>query len=102
MMISPPDAEQADLDAVEALVRAAGTSFFRGMRVLPPDRRAAMYAIYAFCRMVDDIADEAGAFEQKLPRLIGWRMRIAGLDAGHSHGPGTRVLAAAAGRFGLR
>ena len=51
-------AAQADLDAVEAIVRAAGTSFYRGMRVLPPDRRHAMYAIYAFCRMVDDIADE--------------------------------------------
>ena len=36
----------------------AGTSFYHGMRILPPDRRAAMYAIYAFCRIVDDIADD--------------------------------------------
>ena len=42
-------------------MRAAGTSFYHGMRVLPPDRRQAMYAIYAFCRIVDDIADEHGA-----------------------------------------
>ena len=41
-------------------MRAAGTSFYRGMRVLSPDRRQAMYAIYAFCRIVDDIADEPG------------------------------------------
>ena len=35
------------------------------MRVLPPDRRHAMYAIYAFCRIVDDIADEDGDFATK-------------------------------------
>ena len=66
--MTPLNAAQADLDAVEAIVRAAGTSFYRGMRVLPPDRRHAMYAIYAFCRMVDDIADEDGDFAAKLPR----------------------------------
>ena len=54
------DAAPADLEAVEAMVRAAGTSFYRGMAVLPPARRQAMYAIYAFCRIVDDIADDAG------------------------------------------
>ena len=59
--------------AVEAIVRAAGTSFYRGMRVLPADRRHAMYAIYAFCRMVDDIVDEDGAFADKQPRLAAWR-----------------------------
>ena len=57
---APLGAAPEDLVAVEAIVRAAGTSFYRGMRVLPPDRRHAMYAIYAFCRIVDDIADEAG------------------------------------------
>ena len=55
-----PGAAPEDLQAVETIVRAAGTSFYRGMRVLPPDRRHAMYAIYAFCRIVDDIADEPG------------------------------------------
>ncbi len=30
------------------------------MRLLPPAERAAMFAIYAFCRVVDDIADEPG------------------------------------------
>src|ERR1039458_10279306 len=54
--VTPLGATQADLDAVEAIVRSAGTSFYRGMRVLPPDRRHAMYAIYAFCRVVDHLA----------------------------------------------
>ncbi|HEX4173443.1 MAG TPA: presqualene diphosphate synthase HpnD [Acetobacteraceae bacterium] len=93
---------QADLDAVTAIVRAAGTSFYRGMRVLSPERRHAMYAIYAFCRMVDDIADDDGAFTAKLPELNAWRERVAGLYYGQSDGPVTRVLVAAVERFSLR
>lgn len=96
------NAAQADLDAVEAIVRSAGTSFYRGMRVLPPDRRHAMYAIYAFCRMVDDIADEPADFASKLPELAAWRERVAALYRGQSDGPVTRILVAAVQRFGLR
>jgi presqualene diphosphate synthase len=100
---TPLGAAQADLDAVEAIVRAAGTSFYRGMRVLPPDRRHAMYAIYAFCRVVDDIADdEAVPLTERLPSLAAWRTRIAGLYRGATDGPVTRVLAEAVRRYALR
>ena len=68
---TPLGAAREDLDAVEAVVRSAGTSFYHGMRVLPPDRRHAMYAIYAFCRIVDDIADEDGTIETKRLALGG-------------------------------
>jgi squalene synthase HpnD len=99
---SPLGTSQQDLDAVEAIVRAAGTSFYHGMRVLPPDRRHAMYAIYAFCRIVDDIADEDGSMEDKRRGLADWRDNIAGLYEGRADGPVTRVLAAAVPRFQLR
>jgi squalene synthase HpnD len=92
----------ADLAAVKAIVRGAGTSFYRGMRVLPPDRRHAMYAIYAFCRIVDDIADEAGPLPEKLRGLDAWRAHILGLYRGCSEGPVTRVLIAAVRQFDLR
>jgi phytoene synthase len=96
-------AAQADLDAVEAIVRGAGTSFYRGMRVLPPDRRHAMYAIYAFCRVVDDIADdEAVPLTERLPKLSEWRDRIIALFQGITDGPVTRVLAEATRRYALR
>ena len=91
-----------DLDAVEALVRDAGTSFYHGMRVLPSDRRHAMYAIYAFCRIVDDIADEAGSLQEKRLALDTWRDNISALYQGRAEGPVTRVLAAAVPRFALR
>ena len=96
------DAAQPDLDAVEKIVRSAGTSFYRGMAVLPPDRRHAMYAIYAFCRLVDDIADEETAFTDKLPRLGAWRDRIEGLYRGEADDPVTRVLLLATRKFALR
>ena len=99
---APLGAAPEDLRAVEAIVRAAGTSFYRGMRVLPPERRHAMYAIYAFCRIVDDIADEPGELAEKLPRLAAWRDRIAGLYHSKADGPVTRVLVAAVRRFDLR
>jgi presqualene diphosphate synthase len=102
MALTPFNVAQADLDEVAAIVRAAGTSFYRGMRVLPPERRYAMYAIYAFCRMVDDIADDDGAFAAKLPELNAWRERVAGLYRGQSDRPVTRVLVAAVQRFDLR
>ena len=96
------DADRADLDAVGAIVQAAGTSFYRGMAILPADRRQAMYAVYAFCRIVDDIADEPAAFASKRPRLDAWRARIEGVYAGRADGPVTRVLLRAVPRFGLR
>lgn len=96
------DAAPADLGAVETMVRAAGTSFYRGMRVLPPERRYAMYAIYAFCRVVDDIVDEPGELADKRRRLAAWRDRIAALYHGGADGPVTRVLVAAVRRFALR
>jgi phytoene synthase len=91
-----------DIDAVTRLVRAAGTSFYRGMRVLPPDRRLTMYAVYSFCRIVDDIADEPGAVADKRAALDGWRERVAALYRGVADGPVTRVLAHSVAMFPLR
>ena len=99
---TPLGAAQADLDAVEAIVRSAATSFYRGMAVLPPDRRHAMYAIYAFCRIVDDIADEETAFADKLPLLAAWRQRIDGLYRGETDDAVTRALLLAIRKFDLR
>ena len=95
-------ATQSDLDAVEAIVRAAGTSFHRGMAILPPDRKHAMYAIYAFCRIVDDIVDEPGELSAKRAELDAWRARIAGLYQGTADEPVSRVLLRAVRAYGLR
>jgi phytoene synthase len=90
----PPD------DAVEiirARVQAAGTSFYWAMRILPPPRRDAMFAIYAFCREVDDIADSDAPPTAKRVELIGWRDEIDAIYAGRpSHLIGPALVAAVA------
>lgn len=101
-MTTPLGAAPEDLAAVEDVVRAAGTSFYRGMRILPPDRRAAMYGIYAFCRLVDDIADEPAPIETKRLALAEWRGKIAALGNGIAGDAVCRVLARAATAFQLR
>jgi phytoene synthase len=93
---------KSDLAEVERIVRAAGTSFYRGMAILPPHRRAAMYGIYAFCRLVDDIADEPAPLDWKRAELAAWRARIADLARGRAADPTTRVLLVARAKFALR
>jgi phytoene synthase len=96
-------ARPADLAAVEAIVKRAGTSFYRGMKVLPRDRRAAMYAIYAFCRIVDDVADEPAPLPQKMAGLEAWRQRIHGLyTTGTTDDAVTRNLLLAIRAYDLR
>jgi phytoene synthase len=62
---SPPSADQPSPQAPSPAPpsteqQASGSSFYAAMRLLPPAERAAMFAIYAFCRVVDDVADEPG------------------------------------------
>ena len=101
-MTGPLGCAAVDLASVAEIVRRSGTSFGRGMRVLPPDRRYAMFAIYAFCRLVDDVADEEAPFADKLPRLEAWRGRIGALYRGIAEDPLDRVLLAAIRRYSLR
>ena len=72
--LPPPDFE-AQTHAQE-IVQASGTTFLAAMKILPEDRRTAMYAIYAFCREVDDIADAATPAAEKIGRLKNWRREI--------------------------
>jgi phytoene synthase len=91
-----------DVAEVTALVKSSGTSFYYGMKVLPAPRRDAMYALYAFCRVVDDIADEPAPFEQKETELNAWRERIAGLYRGDAPDALTRTLLSATRTYDLR
>ncbi len=69
-------ASEDALAHVHRVVAASGSSFSLGMRFLPTQRRHAMFAVYAFCREVDDIADEPGPADEKTERLAGWRREI--------------------------
>ena len=80
--------------------RASGSSFYAAMRVLPPERRAAVFEIYSFCRAVDDIADAAGPREGRLGELARWRADVDRLYAG-TPPPRLAALAAPRERFAL-
>ncbi len=79
------------------IARASGSSFYAGMRLLPPDRRAALFAVYALARQIDDIADGDHPDAEKLAalgKLRGQLERIA-----ESTDPVLVAVADAAARF---
>ena len=87
----------SDIAASAPATQAAGSSFYAGMRVLPKAEREAMYAIYGFCRAVDDIADDQhGKREGRGAALDGWRRDLDSLYAGGD--PGQAILVAEAVR----
>ena len=87
---------------IRARVEAAGTSFYWAMRLLPEPRRDAMFAIYAFCREVDDIADSDAAPTEKCRALDDWRDEIAALYGGRPASTVGRALLDPVHAFDLR
>jgi len=79
---------------------ATKSSFYLAMRVLEHAQRQAMYAIYAFCRAVDDIADEEGDRSVRAAQLDEWRKDLDELYAGRVHRR-CASLAEPVRRFGL-
>jgi 15-cis-phytoene synthase len=84
----------------EAVTRERAANFFYGIRLLPPDKRRAMYAVYAFARRVDDIGDGDLPAAEKLRLLAGERAAVVrmGRDADD---PVLAALGDACARFGL-
>jgi phytoene synthase len=73
----------SELSHADLQAKVAGSSFYAGMRVLPRAEREAMYAIYGFCRIVDDIADDLGRpIEVRRAELVRWREHVAALYRG--------------------
>lgn len=81
---------------------ARGSSFYLAMRILPRERRQAMYEVYAFCRAVDDIADDGGARAGRIAMLDRWRADLAQLYAGKGTTALTEGLAVPIKTFGLK
>jgi phytoene synthase len=96
----PPDA--ALIRTIRHRVEEAGTSFYWAMRLLPQHRRNGMYAVYAFCREVDDIADGERPVEHKIAALTAWREEIEALYAGHPHHLVSHALVEPTMRYRLR
>jgi phytoene synthase len=79
-------------EAMAALVRKSRSSFYYAFFFLPREKREAIYAVYAFCRVVDDVADDPGEVEAKAERLKGWREELDRCYAGRPTHPITTAL----------
>jgi len=71
----------------------SGSSFYYAFLFLPPPRRAAITALYAFCREVDDVVDETSDTALAATTLGWWRAEIDRLFAGAPTHPVTLALA---------
>lgn len=87
---------------VQDKAAASGSSFYYAFRFLPPPRRAAITAFYAFCREVDDVVDEMRDPGVAGAKLQWWRGEVAGAFAGRPTHPVMQALMPLAPEFDIR
>jgi len=80
----------------------SGSSFYYAFLFLPPPRRAAITAFYAFCREVDDVVDEVQDPGVAATKLAWWRKEAASAFAGTASHPVMQALMPHAAEFGIR
>lgn len=88
-------------DYCQQKAAASGSSFYYSFLFLPPERRRAITALYAFCREVDDIVDECHDPQLAATKLVWWRTELDRLYAGHPEHPVTQALQPAVTQFAL-
>ena len=88
-------------DYCQQKAAASGSSFYYSFLFLPPERRQAITALYAFCREVDDVVDECDDPQVAASTLVWWRAEVARLYAGQPQHPVTQALQAVLPRFNL-
>jgi 15-cis-phytoene synthase len=77
----------------EQKTAGSGSSFYYSFLFLPPAKRRAITALYAFCREVDDVVDEGLDPQVAAPKLAWWRAEVANMFAGNPQHPVTKALA---------
>lgn len=97
----PPETDPEVAAHIHNVVAASRTSFYWAMKLLEAPRREAMFAIYCFCREVDDVADDPGPPAEKVENLKHWREEIELLYQGSPRGLTARGLAGPVAEFGM-
>jgi phytoene synthase len=80
---------------------ASGSSFYYSFMFLPPDKRRAITALYAFCREVDDVVDECSDENVARTTLNWWRTEVAAIYAGKPQHPVAQALVPLVKQFNL-
>ena len=88
-------------DYVQQKAAASGSSFYYAFLFLPPHRRAAITAFYAFCREVDDVVDEVQDPSVAAQKLNWWQMEVQSSFAGNAQHPVMKALMPLTADFGI-
>ncbi len=80
---------------------ASGSSFYYSFLFLPPEKRRAITALYAFCREVDDVVDECADPQIARTKLAWWRTEIDALYSGQPQHPVSTALVPVVSDFNL-
>ena len=88
-------------DYVQQKASASGSSFYYAFLFLPPHRRAAITAFYAFCREVDDVVDEVSDPSVAAAKLNWWRKEVQQAFAGQASHPVMQAWVPCAHEFGV-
>ena len=88
-------------DYVQQKAAASGSSFYYAFLFLPPQRRAAITAFYAFCREVDDVVDEVQDPGVAAQKLHWWQIEVQNSFAGNAQHPVMKALMPLTGDFGI-
>ena len=91
----------SDQRKVEKIVLDSASSFYWGMNLLKKDQRRAMFSIYSFCRIVDDIADSESFKSKKINSLNDWKKKVDDIYIKKTDGYITRELKFAIEKYGL-
>ena len=86
---------------VQDKAAASGSSFYYAFLFLPPERRAAITAFYAFCREVDDVVDETRDLGVAQTKLAWWRQEVGQAFNGTPNHPVTQALMPHTQPFGI-
>ncbi len=79
----------------------SGSSFYYSFLFLPPDKRRAITALYAFCREVDDVVDECSDENAARTTLAWWRVQVAAIYDGKPQHPVAQALVPVVRQFAL-
>jgi phytoene synthase len=85
----------------EQVLRASGSSFAAAFWMLPAPQRRALHAVYAFCRLADDVADDPALRGDRQRLLERWRAELAAAYRGDATHPVGVALGDAVRRFRL-
>ncbi len=98
--LDPAEVAQAYLEC-QAITKASSTNFYYAFLTLPPRKRQAIYATYAFCRLCDDIVDDPDRRETAEHDLAGLRAQLRVAYEGKPTGPVWVALGDAQRRYGI-